>query len=583
MPLLATLAELAREPAERVRLLRRLAVAAKDLASDLEMAAHALSEVLRLEPEDFLAWGELCALQRRRADMPGLAAALAQRARVAETQATTDWPRPASASWPRWRRPGWAASERRWWPSRRRPGSTPARTCCSELADLSLRCERPEHARRALEDVLVTLPRTGSPEKLAEVRAKLGQACEMTWGISAAAAAHYAEALPYRRGDDALAARLEGLYEKLGRSKELAEVWALRARQLLAEGRTEAAAPLLFKGARALLAPDSATPRTGSFTRRWRSRPAGSSRDRSSRRWPSSSSPPATAPRPRSCSRGRRRWSATRLRGAPLPPGGGGDAGRKPRPGLSRRGAQTGRLASRGPGAARHRPRLPSDARGALDDFEAALQLLRTDSVGLRPEERARLLRSAAAAARGAQEPELARRYLAGYTDVQPEDVEAQLELATLYREAGALEALQSLLGTLWPRLSGAQARDAARELVALSVEMQRPAEAVPALRELLRKDPQDSWAAEALLGLLAGEGPAREEALALRSLLAASTVGSVHAAHLVERARLLRALGRPAEARSDLCAPPRTRASPGPYGRKWRSSPAPKRTWRRS
>ena len=70
---------------------------------------------------------------------------------------------------------------------------------------------------------------------------------------SAAAAAHYAEALPYRRGDDALAARLEGLYEKLGRSKELAEVWALRARQLLAEGRTEAAAPLLFKGARALL------------------------------------------------------------------------------------------------------------------------------------------------------------------------------------------------------------------------------------------------------------------------------------------------------------------------------------------
>src|SRR5262249_39098870 len=55
------------------------------------------------------------------------------------------------------------------------------------------------------------------------------------------------------RGDDALAARLEGLYEKLGRSRELAEVWALRARQLLAEGRTEAAAPLLFKGARALL------------------------------------------------------------------------------------------------------------------------------------------------------------------------------------------------------------------------------------------------------------------------------------------------------------------------------------------
>ena len=115
------------------------------------------------------------------------------------------------------------------------------------------------------------------------------------------------------------------------------------------------------------------------------------------------------------------------------------------------------------------------------------------------------------------------------------------------------------------PRLSGAQARDAARELVALSVEMQRPAEAVPALRELLRKDPQDSWAAEALLGLLAGEGPAREEALALRSLLAASTVGSVRAAHLVERARLLRALGRPAEARSDLVRATEDAREPGP------------------
>src|SRR5678816_4422754 len=96
-----------------------------------------------------------------------------------------------------------------------------------ELADLSLRCERPEHARRALEDVLVTLPRTGSPEKLAEVRAKLGQACEMT-GDLAAAAAHYAEALPYRRGDDALAARLEVLERPASASGWSA--WRRRAR-----------------------------------------------------------------------------------------------------------------------------------------------------------------------------------------------------------------------------------------------------------------------------------------------------------------------------------------------------------------
>src|SRR6516165_2680193 len=84
---LSTLADLARDGAERAKYLRRLAVAAKDLASDLEVAARALSEVLKIEPEDLLAWGELCALQRRRSDMPGLAAALSARARVAETQA----------------------------------------------------------------------------------------------------------------------------------------------------------------------------------------------------------------------------------------------------------------------------------------------------------------------------------------------------------------------------------------------------------------------------------------------------------------------------------------------------------------
>ena len=47
-----------------------------------------------------------------------------------------------------------------------------------DLATLSLRLERPLNARRALEDVLALLPRHAPPEKLAEVRDRLGRACE---------------------------------------------------------------------------------------------------------------------------------------------------------------------------------------------------------------------------------------------------------------------------------------------------------------------------------------------------------------------------------------------------------------------
>src|SRR5208283_2915261 len=64
---LQALAAQAQDSAERARLLRRLAVAAKDLSSDFTLAAEALAEVLRLEPDDLVALGELCALQRRRA------------------------------------------------------------------------------------------------------------------------------------------------------------------------------------------------------------------------------------------------------------------------------------------------------------------------------------------------------------------------------------------------------------------------------------------------------------------------------------------------------------------------------------
>src|SRR5215468_2031991 len=550
---LSTLTELARDGADRAKFLRRLAVAAKDLASDLEVAARALAEVLKIEPEDLLAWGELCALQRRRADMPGLATALAARARAAETQAD---PRLAAACLrelaqveeARLGRFGEALVA-----LEKAARLDPRPEVLLELADLSLRCERPEHARRALEDVIVTLPRTGSPEKLAEVRARLGQACEMT-GDLAAAAAHYAEALPYRRGDDALAARLEGLYEKLGRSKELAGVWALRARQLLAEGRTESAAPLLFKGARALL--DSGQ------------------RDAAHRQLYSALE---VAPRgllagqilealaELELSAGNRPEAATLLaRQAALV----ADPLAAAR--LFLRAAELARGEAREGGlledAVRLDPALAParirraellmarEPRRALEDLEVALSLARADPAAVPPAERKRLERMAAESAVRAGDAEAARRHLTAYADAAPDDIDALLQLAALHRSAGAVEALAALLSGLWPRLSGEQARAACRELVELSLELHRPSEALDALRRLVELAPEDVWALETLVSLLPPAVPGSDvEALALRTRLVDLTIGAARADHRVERARLLRARGDRAAAREEL------------------------------
>ena len=401
--------------------------------------------------------------------------------------------------------------------------------------------------------MIVTLPRTGSPEKLAEVRAKLGQACEMT-GDLAAAAAHYAEALPYRRGDDALAARLEGLYEKLGRSKELAEVWALRARQLLAEGRTEAAAPLLFKGARALL--DSGQ------------------RDAAHRQLYAALE---VAPRgllagqilealaDLELSAGNRPEAATLLaRQAAL------IADPLAAARLFLRASELARGEAREGGlledALRLDPALASarirraelqlarEPRRALEDLEVALSLARADPAVVPPAERKRLERLAAEGAVRAGDAEAARRHLSAYADAAPDDIDALLQLAALHRSAGAVEALAALLSGLWPRLSGEQARVACRELVELSLELHRPSEALDALRRLVELSPDDPWALETLVSLLPPAVPGSDaEALALRTRLVDLTSGAARAHHRVERARLLRARGDRVAAREEL------------------------------
>jgi len=550
---LTLLAEQAKEGAERARTLRRLAVAAKDLASDLEVAARALAEVLRLEPDDLLAWGELCALQRRRADMPGLASALAARARVAEAQSD---PRLAAACLrelaqieeARLGRFGEALVA-----LEKAARLDPRPEVLLELADLSLRCERPEHARRALEDVLVTLPRTGPPEKLAEVRARLGQACEML-GDLAAAATHYAEALPYRRGDDALAARLEGLYGQLGRSRELAELWALRARQLLADGRAEAAAPLLFKGAQALLADGQRDSAHRQLYAALEMAPRGVLAGQI-----------LEALAELEIGAGNRPEAATLLaRRAAL------DADPLSAARLFQRAAELARGEAReasllddalrldpalAPARVRRAElRAESEPRRALDDLEAALSLARADPAVVPPGDRKRLERMAAESAVRSGDADAARRHLSAYADAAPDDVEALLQLAALHRSAGAVEALAALLSGLWPKLSGEQARAACQELVELSLELHRPSEAIDALRRLVELSPDDPWALQTLVTVLPPAAPGSDaEALALRTRLVGLTTGTARAEHRIARARLLRARGERSAAREEL------------------------------
>src|SRR5439155_25786063 len=91
-----------------------------------------------------------------------------------------------------------------------------------------------------------------APDRLAEVRARLGRACDML-GDKEAAKENYALAFPLRRLDDELANRLEALYVEAGAAVELTDLWSQRAQALLQAGRGAEASPLFFKSAQSLL------------------------------------------------------------------------------------------------------------------------------------------------------------------------------------------------------------------------------------------------------------------------------------------------------------------------------------------
>ena len=252
---------------------RRLAVAARDLAFDLELAAHALRRGARARARRSAHAGRAvrAAAPARRHGRAGRGAGAA-RARLAEAQGDKRLAAAAlrelaagarGAAGPGGRGAGGAGE------GRAARSRSPA--VLLELANLSLRCERPQHARRALEDLLSSLPRHAAPERVAEVRARLGRACDLLGRPRRGHRSTTPLAFPLRRLDDELAERLEALYDETGAAAELTDLWAARAQALSqAEPRARRRAPLPAGRPRAARAPGPRRAPRRASPRRWR-------------------------------------------------------------------------------------------------------------------------------------------------------------------------------------------------------------------------------------------------------------------------------------------------------------------------
>jgi tetratricopeptide (TPR) repeat protein len=553
---LKALAELSVDPKERVGFSRRLWVAARDVAFDLDLAVHALEQVLKAEPEDLSVLGELCALQRKRSDMEGLSTALDRRARVAEHQrdlrlAAATLREHAQVLEVRLGRPGEAVVA-----LEKAARLAPEPNVLLELGDLSLRCERPEHARKALEDVLGLLPRHASPERVAEVHARLGKACDLM-GDKEGAAEHYAKALPLRRLDDELAGRLEALYQELGRTADLSELWTTRAQALLAADRPEAAAPLLLKSARHLLDAGQREAAVHKLSSALELSPrgphavetvdllAGLELQRGNRLEAAKllARQASLLEDPRAASRILFR-AATLAQGTAREEGFLGEALR----------FDPGFLPAR---VRRAELLLAQAPERALEDLERVLDSPEAGQEAPTPEERLLLHRRAADAAQKLNRPEPARRHLMAYVERRPDDVDAMRELAKLHRAVGADEALLELDALLIPRLSGEEAVLALREQAELFQKLGQASMAVGPLRELVARDAEDNASAEALLRLL-NQGaavPRDGEVLDILGRLVRLGSPERQAEAYVQRARVHREAGRLSEAQADLMA----------------------------
>ncbi len=521
---LVRLAELAKDPAQKVERLQRLARAARDLAGDLDLAADALSRALAILPDDLRSRAELCALQRRRGDLPGLAQALSAHAALLESDGQFAPAARALLELAALREgPLTRPQEALGLLERALVLAPDDSQVLRALAQAALRAGKPAAAREALQALLASQPEGAPREERSNLLAQLGVACEALGdraGALEATAAAFADA----PGDDALGDRLEAMLSAApGRERDLASVRLARARaasiaglRAASAGHFSRAAPLFGKlgDARGALA---------AFQGALDADPDG-----------------PTAPRALDALAQAAQDSGDALRASEL---------------LARRAAfepdprGAARLLFRAGALARPKseslfaelvaksvirdgefpPARASLAllKAAQEDFGEALAHAQAalaangDPDALSPEERTTLIRAAARAAREAGDLAAARELLARYCAERPADLAAVAELADLHRRSGDRAQLIALLPKLAAGAQGSLAVEAYRELAALLfVDPARREESARAYRRALELDPDDAASLEGLSALLTRPQEAFERVRLLERLV---------------------------------------------------------------
>jgi tetratricopeptide (TPR) repeat protein len=504
---LVRLSELAQSPRQKIERLQRLSRAARDLAGDLDLAADALSRALALAPGDLGLRTELCALQRRRGDLPALAQALSALAGLLEADGQFAAASRALVELAALQEGPLARPREALGLLERALVLAPEDAqVLRALAAAALRAGKPAAAREALKALLASLPQGATRQERSALLAQLGLACEAL-GDRAAALEATAAAFTDAPGDVDLGDRLEAMLGAApGRERDLAAARLARARWARDAGLRAASAGHFARAGQLLARIGEARGALAAFQGALDADPDG-----------------PTAPQALDALAQAAESAGDALRASELLAR---RASFEPEPraaarllfragALARKKSESlyGELVAKAVlrddqypparaslAALRHGQR---DFAQALAHAQAALAAAQ-DPDALGPDERIALERTAASAAREAGDLEAARDHLARYCAERPADAAALAELADLHRRRGDRGQLIALLPRIAAGAPAALALGAYRELAALlSADPARREESAAAYRRALEIDPDDVASLEGLSALL--------------------------------------------------------------------------------
>ena len=540
------LVQTAENPTERSSYLRRLAVVARDVALDLNVAAEAYRELANYSPDDLHVLGELISVERRRQDWTGLLWALQQRARVSENRGET---RMAAAAL---RELGQILDQRLGRASEavvaleRSARLFPNPDTMMDLAAMSARSESPERTRELLETALDLLKDEAPKEKLAALQVQLGRACELA-GDAQAARQHYTSAFSERRLDDELFERLEALTIEQHLTAELVTIWRERAEALLEAGRGAVAAPLFLRAGKSCVDAGDSDTAIQLFEEGLKV---------SASNVVSSDILEALVVLERARLRPREAAEYQAKRAKLLQGHEAAVAFTEAAVALGDPARELELLTAAiqqqkdYPQALLRRAALltPTDSRRALADYRVVFEETGEEPTG------DELVR-AAAVARGEGELTLAREWLQRHLKHSPASPDVALELARLYGDANNRPKQTEVLLEIYPRLEGARRDETLRELVAGLRELRRDKEARELLRGAVHIHEGGRWALEQLFELSeSSPGTAMEREALLEELLQ-YTAGVEQVPWLLRRAELYAERGNFSAAQSDFAA----------------------------